>query len=64
MDIKKALDKLQSIDAKDLKNIDLSKFKEYNLDRFKENLSTKPKYLINSICALLIVIAITYSASY
>ncbi|HLF18502.1 MAG TPA: type 4a pilus biogenesis protein PilO [Candidatus Omnitrophota bacterium] len=49
MDIRKAIEKLNSIDAKDFKNIDFSKLKEFDLARIKEELVTKPKLLINTI---------------
>jgi hypothetical protein len=61
MDIKKALEKLNAIDAKDLKKIDFSKLKEYNIERIKQDLSTKPKLLINGILLLMTVICILSS---
>ena len=64
MDIKKAIEKLNSIDAKDLKKIDFSKLKEINLDRIREELTTKPKILINSIFILAAVIVSMYSLNY
>jgi len=65
MDIKKALEKLQSIDAKDLKKINLSKLKEFDIERFKEELYTKPKILISSILIFSTIIFVFYClASY
>lgn len=64
MDIKKALEKLNSIDAKDLKKLDLAKLKEFNLDRIKEELATKPKILFNAIFSLAAIGTMIYSFGY
>lgn len=64
MDIKKAFEKLNSIDAKDLKKLDLSKLKDLNIDRIKEELATKPKILFNTIFAIVAVGSILYSVGY
>jgi len=61
MDIKKALEKLNSIDAKDLKKLDLSRLKELNIDLIKEELATKPKILFNTIFTIATILAILYS---
>jgi len=63
MDLRKAIEKLNNLDAKDLKKIDLSKFKDYNFGRFKEDLASKPNLLIKGVLILITIACFIYSIS-
>lgn len=64
MDLRKAIEKLNTLDAKDLKGLDLSKFKDYNFARFKDDMASKPNLIIKCILGILTFFAVVYAFSH
>ena len=63
MDLKKAIEKLNNLDAKDLKNLDFSKLKDYNFHRLKDDLASKPNLLINMGLIVATIFCVIIAAS-